>query len=67
MIRIYTEEDSTKYLDTTDARALVEGFNKRDFTPQIRKLYIRNDEPTKWMSNIEINATSNTLNFIKGI
>lgn len=58
MIKIYGSPDVSDSFDTTDANSIISGHNKRAFLPDIRKFYLRNDDPTKWVSNIQLRATS---------
>lgn len=66
MIRIYTSQDVGQFLDQTTARTLVSSHNRRAFVPDIQKLYYRNDDPLKWMSNIKIQATSSSIDIVSG-
>ncbi len=67
MIKIYSSPSLSNDLDLTDAKSMVAGFNRRNFQPEIRQLWFRNDDVTKWISNISIYATSTTIDIYSGV
>jgi hypothetical protein len=66
MLRIYTAPDVDAYLDNNDVRALVLGHNRKNVVPNVRRLYLRNTDPTLWLSNVYISATSSQGDFYSG-
>ncbi len=58
MLKLYTAQEVDSYLDNTDARALVSGHNRRLLSPDIRQLFLRNDDAGKWHSDIVIRPVS---------
>jgi hypothetical protein len=66
LIKIYREPNISSVADLTDANALVSGHNRRRFLPEIRKLYLRNDNVLTWASNLVLQATSTGLDIVNG-
>ena len=66
VIKIYSAPNVGAVLDLTDQNSIVSGHNRRAFIPDIRKLYVRNDDVTKWVSDITVQATSTGIDLING-
>lgn len=66
MIRLYTMEEASSYLNETQERSLIVGHNRRSLAPYIRKVYVRNDNPLYWYSNISIWSTSTGVDLFSG-
>tara|TARA_Y100001973_G_C5170092_1_gene318518 strand:- start:366 stop:800 length:435 start_codon:yes stop_codon:yes gene_type:complete len=66
MIKIYSAPSNSALVDLTDANSIVSGHNRRAFIPDRKKLYLRNDDNTKWMSNISLSATSSGVDVTSG-
>jgi hypothetical protein len=61
MLRIYSTNDESTYIDTSGTRNLYDGHNKRNNQSVVRTFYIRNTEVLEWLSNVYVSATSTTI------